>query len=51
MGYRLVLSNLKILELQFLVTVDNNVSCHMTCGFSEMTPGQNMLFDLSMFDI
>ena len=32
MDYRLVLSNLKIVELQFLVTVDNEVSCHVTLG-------------------
>ena len=29
MDYQLVLSNLKIVELWFLVTVDNDVSCHM----------------------
>ena len=30
MNYRLVLSDLKIIEL--LVTVDNDVSCHVTLG-------------------
>ena len=33
--YRLVLSNLKIVELQFLVTVKNDVSCHVTLGYSQ----------------
>ena len=32
MDYRLELSNLKIVELQFLVTVDNDVRCHVTSG-------------------
>ena len=32
MDDRMVLSNLKIAELIFLVTVDNDVSCHLTLG-------------------
>ena len=30
MDDRMVLSNLKVVELKFLVTVDNDVTCHVT---------------------
>ena len=30
MDDRMVLSNLKVVELKFLVTVDNEVTCHVT---------------------
>ena len=49
MNYCLVLPNFKIVKLQFLVTVDNDVSCLLD-GFPEMTPGRKMFFVLSMFD-
>ena len=32
MDYRMVLSNLKIAGVQFLVTVEKDVSCHVTLG-------------------
>ena len=32
MDYRLVLSDLKIINLQVLLTVDNDVSCHVILG-------------------
>ena len=34
MDYRMVLSNLKIAGVQFLVTVEKDVSCHVTLGIS-----------------
>ena len=34
MDYRLVLSVLKIANLEFSLTVDNDVSCHLTLGIS-----------------
>ena len=49
MNYCLVLPNFKIVKLQFLVTVDNDVRCLLD-GFPEMTPGRKMFFVLSMFD-
>ena len=42
MDYRSVLSDLKIVDLQFLVNLG---------GFPEMTPRLKMFFKLSMFDI
>ena len=51
MDNRLVLWNLKIVELQFLVTVDNDVSCHVTWGVSRDDSRAKMFFDQSMFDI
>ena len=52
MNHRLVLSNLKIVELQFLVTVDEDVSCSVTLGdLPEVTPGRRMFSDLPMLDI
>ena len=49
MEYRFVLPDLKIIDLQFLLTVDN-LSRDLG-GFPEITLGQKMFFDLSMFDI
>ena len=34
MDYRLVLSVLKIASLEFSLTADNDVSCHLTLGIS-----------------
>ena len=51
MNYRLVLSNLKIVEFQVLMTVDNNILSRDLGGFPEMTPGRKIIFDLSIFDI
>ena len=51
MDYRLVLSNLKIVEFQLLVTIDNDASCHVILeDFPEMTPKRKMYFDLSIFN-
>ena len=53
MDYRLVLSDLKIINLQFLLTVDNDVRelSRDLGGFPELTPGQKNLFDQSIVDI
>ena len=51
MDYQLVLSVLKIANLQFSLTVDNDVSCHVTLGISRNETRRKMFFDLSMFDI
>ena len=38
MNYRFVLSDLKIINLQFLLTVDNDISCHVTSGDFQKRP-------------
>ena len=49
MDYRLVLSNLEIVELQFLVTVDNDVSRHVTRGISRDDPKvENVLWPINV---
>ena len=52
MDYRLVFKNFKIVKLQFLMTVENDVTCHVNLKvFPEMTPVRKMFFVLSIFDI
>ena len=52
MDYQFVLSDLNVINLQFLLTVDNDVSCHVTLGdFQKWPQDKKMFFDLSMFDI
>ena len=50
MDYRLVLSSSKFVDLQLLLTVDNDVLSRDLGGFLEMKPGQKLFFDLSMID-
>ena len=41
MDYRLVLSDLKIMDLHLLLTVDNDVRCPVTLGdFQEWSQGK-----------
>ena len=52
MDYRLLLADLKIINLQFLLTVDNDVSCHVIWGdFQKWPQSKKILFDLSIVDI
>ena len=51
MDDRLVLSNMEIVELQFLVTIDNDVRCHVILGDFQRFPRAKIFFDLSLFDI
>ena len=52
MDYRLVLLNLKFVDLQFLMTVDNDIKLSRDLGgFPEMNPGWKMFFDLPVLDI
>ena len=38
MDYRLILSNLKFVDLQFFVTLDIDVKCHVNLGFFQRWP-------------
>ena len=51
-GYWLVLSNLKIAELHFMVTVDNQMSCHVALGdFKRWIQGEKcfLTYQFSIF--
>ena len=44
MDYQLVLSDLKIIDLQFLLNVNNDVGCHVTLGdFQKLPHGKNFI--------
>ena len=52
MDYHLVLPDFKIINLQFLLTADNGVSCLVTLGdFQKRPQGKKIWFDQSMLDI
>ena len=52
MDYHLVLPDLKIINLQFLLTADNGVICLVTLGdFQKRPQGKKILFDQSILDI
>ena len=53
MDHHLMFSNLKFVDVQFSVTVDNDVNCLVTLrGISrDDSRAKKMFFDTSMFDI
>ena len=52
MDYRLVLSDLKIMDLHLLLTVDNDVRCPVTLGdFQDDPRANNVLWLINLVDI